>query len=315
MCTRFVWSSGGDPGVGDVLVGRSMDWYQDTHTVLAARPRGADRESAPGDPGSFSWVSKYGSVVALMYGKIAVDGINEVGFQASGLYLAESDYGERDPERPPLALYYTIQYLLDNFATVSEAVKWIKQSNVQIIPLDIGGKPGTGHLALADPSGDSAIIEFIDGKTSIHHGKQYNVMANSPYYHEQLELAKRFRGLGGDEPLPGGTDSPDRFARAVFYTERLPETEDLREAVASAFSVIRNASAPFGTADPARPNISTTRWRTVTDCTNRRLFFESTTNPNVVWINLDQLEFAPGPERIVDLDSNPEFVGNVTGEF
>lgn len=200
MCTRILWSSAGSPGQGHVLVGRGMDWYEDAKTVLAVRPRSAERESRPGDPGSFSWTSKYGSVVSLMYGKLVADGMNELGLQASGLYLAESDYGERDPERPPIDLYIVIQYMLDNFSTVAEAVAWLQESRVQIVPLNIGGRPGTGHISLADPTGDSVIIEYLDGNLSLHHGPQYSVMTNSPPYDEQLELERHYAGLGGDAP-------------------------------------------------------------------------------------------------------------------
>ncbi|WP_125099977.1 linear amide C-N hydrolase [Leucobacter chromiireducens] len=315
MCTRFLWSSLGAPGSGNVLVGRSMDWFEDTRTVLAVRPRGVERESAQGDPASFTWRAEYGSVVCLMYGEIAVDGLNEVGLQASGLYLAESDYGPRDPARPGLALAQAIQCLLDRFDTVASAVEWLRGSAVQIIPLDIGGKPGTGHIALGDPSGDSAIIEFLAGTMEVHHGTEFTVMANSPAYAEQLQLEQRYAGLGGDQPLPGGTDSPDRFARAAFYSARLPETDDARTAAASAFSVIRNASAPFGTADPVRPNVSTTRWRTVADLTERRFFYESTTSPNVVWVELSQLDLSGPAEQRFSPEAAPHASGMVNGEF
>lgn len=315
MCTRFLWSSAGQPGSGIVLVGRSMDWVEPTQTVLAVRPRGAARESAPGDPGNLSWVSDFGSVVALMYGKIAVDGLNERGFQVSGLYLAESDYGSRDHQRPGLLLHQAVQLLLDRFDTVSAAVRWLTESRVQIIPLMIGDHPGTAHLSMADSTGDSAIVEFLDGDISVHHGSEFTVMTNSPTYDQQLDLLKNYRGLGGEQPLPGGTDSPERFARAAFYSARLPETSDAREAATYVFSVIRNASAPYGTADPVRPNVSTTRWRTVADLTDLVYFFESTRSPNVVWVPLAELSFAPGPERVLDLVNEPDRSGNVASEF
>ncbi len=315
MCTRFLWSSEGEPGAGLVLVGRSMDWFEDTATVLAARPRGATRESAPGDPASFSWTSEYGSVVALMYGRIAVDGINEAGLQVSGLYLAESDYGEREAERPGLALHQAIQCLLDRFDSVAAAVAWLEESRVQIIPLEIGGKPGTGHISLADAGGDSAIVEFLEGRASIHHGPEFTVMANSPAYDEQLELLRRYTGLGGDAPLPGGTDSPDRFARAAYYSAHLPFTSSPREAVAEVFSVIRNASAPFGTVDAARPNISTTRWRVVADLTSLGYFYESTRSPNLVWVTLAELDLSPGPELVFDPSADIAIGGEVSASF
>ncbi len=309
----------GGPAQGNVLVARSMDWYEDTDTILAVRPRGVERQSMPTTPtapGGFTWTSQFGSVVALMYREAAVDGVNEAGFQVSGLYLSESEYGDRDPSRPGLELYWAIQCLLDCFDNVDDAVTKIQGENVQLIVKELGGKPGTGHLALADKDGNSAIIEFRDGKAVVHKGKQYTVMANSPWYDEQLELKERYEGLGGDQPLPGGADSPDRFARASYYSAQLPSTSDAREAAAYMFSVIRNASAPFGTADEVRPHISTTRWRTVADLTEGRYFHESTTSPNVVWVELSQLDFSEGnPELRLDVARDPDHVGNVTGEF
>lgn len=291
-----------------------MDWYEDAKTVLAVRPRDAQRESRPGDPGSFSWTSKYGSVVSLMYGKLVADGMNELGLQASGLYLAESDYGERDPERPPIDLYIVIQYMLDSFSTVAEAVAWLQESRVQIVPLNIGGRPGTGHISLADPTGDSVIIEYLDGKLSLHHGPQYSVMTNSPPYDEQLELERRYAGLGGDAPLPGGHDSRDRFARAAFYSAQLPATDDRRLATAQVLSVLRNAGIPYGIGDIAVPNGATTRWRTVSDLTGRRYYYESTMSPNVVWVDLDRLSFAPGPELVLDAEA-PDLAGEQSAAF
>lgn len=316
MCTRFLWSSSGTSGSGQIIVGRSMDWFEDTRTKLAIMPKGIERESYPGNTGNFKWTSKYGSVVSLMYGEITVDGINSEGFQVSGLYLAESDYGQRNDSRPGIMLAVAIQYLLDQFDTVAKAVEWFKESNTQIIPIDLGGKPGTGHLALADSGGDSAILEFLDGDLRVHHGEQYTVMANSPAYDEQMELQKRYAGLGGDGYLPGDTDSPDRFARAAYYSRQLPPTTDPRLAIAQAFSVIRNASAPFGTPDPSRPYISTTRWRTVADLTDKFYFYESTSSPSMVWVSLSKVDFSIGSGiRELDLVNEPDHAGDVTSSF
>jgi choloylglycine hydrolase len=317
MCTRILWSSEGEPGKGIVLVARNMDWFEDTHTNLWAMPRGV-RRTGMASGTTLEWTSRYGSVVALMYGLVAVDGVNEAGLAASGLYLAEADFGERDESRPGASLAICMQYFLDNFATVSEAVEWLTSSNLQIVPIPLGstGRPGTAHLSLADATGDSAIIQYLDGKLHLYHGPEHRIMANSPTYAEQLELLKGYAGLGGEAPLPGTTDSPDRFVRASYYAPRLPSTSDERTAVAEILSVARNVSAPFGTADPARPNISTTRWRTVADLTNRVYFFESTTSPGVVWTRLDGLDLSAGAQpRRLELADGKDHVGDVTRQY
>jgi penicillin V acylase-like amidase (Ntn superfamily) len=317
MCTRALWSSGGDPGKGIVVVGRNMDWFEDTQTDLWALPRGIERNGmATGD--TVRWKARYGSVVASMYGAMTTDGMNEKGLTVNGLYLAETDYGERDDSRPGLAMTISLQFFLDSFATVTDLVEWTLGSGVQICPSLLGssGKPGTGHISAADATGDSAIIEFIEGQARIYHGREYAVMTNSPPFDEQLRRLERFTGFGGDEPLPGTTDAADRFVRAAYYTAHLPSTNEARLAIASMMSVMRNASAPFGTADPARPNVSTTRWRTVADLTHRTYFFESTVSPNVIWLRLDNLDLGKGAKvRKLDLVDHPDRVGDVTRSF
>ncbi len=315
MCTRILWSSEGTPGSGTVVVARTMDWLEDTKTDLWALPRGVSRTGLTGGE-TLRWTSRYGSVVAAMYGAVTCDGMNDQGFAANGLYLAEADYGVRDPKRPGIGLPICLQYFLDNFATVAEAVSWARNSDFQIVPALLGDRPGTAHLSLEDPSGDSAIVEFVGGQIRTHHGPQFQIMTNSPVYDEQLELVKDYEGFGGSKPLPGSTDSPDRFVRAAYYATHLPTTSDVRTAIAEVLSVARNASAPFGTADPARPNISTTRWRVVADLTHRVYYFESATSPNIVWVRLDGLDLDSVTEsRKLDLVHDLDRVGDVTEQF
>ncbi|MEI6449795.1 MAG: linear amide C-N hydrolase [Actinomycetes bacterium] len=317
MCTRALWSSGGEPGRGIVVVGRNMDWMEDTRTNLWALPRGIARDGMTSGE-TVRWTSKYGSVVAAMYDVVCVDGVNEKGLAVSGLYLTEADYGERDERRPGLAISVYGQFLLDMFATVNEAVAWCETSDYQVCSAALGssGKPGTGHIALADAEGDSAVIEFLHGAQRIHHGRQFTTLTNSPPYDEQLAALPDYAGFGGAKPLPGTTQADDRFVRTAYYLANLPATADERRAVASVLSVTRGAAQPFGTVDPARPNISATRWSTVADLTHRVYYFESTTSPNIVWVRLEAMDLGLGaPALKLDLVGDPDRVGDVSAAF
>ena len=310
MCTRVIWPDAN----GAVLVGRNMDFHKDLMTNLWTQPRGVARDD--GVKGELTWVSKYGSVIAAAFDLISVDGINEAGLAGHVLWLAESTYGKLDESRPALSQAAWLQYFLDNFATVAEAVEWIKKTDVQVIqmPDPTGGNPPTIHLALDDANGDSAIIEYLDGKASVHHSPDYRVMTNSPTYDKQLELLKRWEGLGGDQPLPGDTQAEHRFARAAYYSSRLPKPSSQLESIASMFSVIRNAAQPFRIPDPGKPDASQTIWQTVSDLTNKRFVYESTTRPNVVWVDLDDLDFSEGsPQLKLDLQSKLSLEGGIAG--
>ncbi len=314
MCTRILWSTGGEPGQGIVLVGRSMDWHNDTATDLWALPAGVEHHEA--GENTLDWTSRYGSVVASMYGEFTVDGLNTAGLVANGLYLSEADYGPRDLSRPGLGLPVVVQYLLDNFATVAEVVSFFESTRVQIVPVLIGGEPGTAHVSVSDRAGDSAIIEFLGGETTIHHSSQWTVMTNSPPFDQQLELITNYRGFGGDLDLPGSVDSPARYVRARHFSRLLPPTEDVRTAVASMLAVSRNASVPFGENDPEHPNIAPTRWRVVASPSENLYFFDSTTRPNLFWVDLTRLNLAAGaPVTTLDLQSDIDRVGDVSGDF
>ncbi len=85
----------------------------------------------------------------------------------------------------------------------------------------------------------------------------------------------------------------------------IPKTENPVETIASAFSVIRNVSVPFGITTPDQPNISSTRWRTVSDQKRKLYFFESVLTPNIFWVDLTKLDFSEKTGKVLKLDLGP----------
>ncbi|MCB1488305.1 MAG: linear amide C-N hydrolase [Bauldia sp.] len=301
MCTRAVYLGSEDT----VITGRSMDWAEDMGTNLWAFPRGMERDGAAG-PGSPKWTSKYGSLIASAYDIGTADGVNEAGLTVNLLYLAESDYGTTEG-RPPLSMAVWAQYVLDNFGTVAEAVDAIGKEPFRVVTAELpNGKAAQLHLSLSDPTGDSAIFEYLVGKLVIHHGKQYQVMTNSPSYDQQLALSAYWEQIGGLTFLPGTNRAADRFARASFlikaiptevaqgYISAVPQHTYANQAAASVLSVMRSVSVPLGITTPDQPNISSTLWRTVSDQKDKVYFFDSATSPNTFWVPLADLDFSPG---------------------
>jgi choloylglycine hydrolase len=219
--------------------------------------------------------------------------MKERGLAAHMLYLTACDFGERDPSVPALHAGLWAQYLLDRFATVAEAVAATDSYALSMV--EAHGHKATVHLALDDASGDSAIIEFIDGRPVVHHGREYAVMTNDPPYDEQLALlaGQDFSKPSSEIPLPGNVNARDRFQRASYYRALLAPPQNEREAVAGVLAIARNASVPFGA--PYKDfGTYNTEYRTVCDLTNGRYFFELTTAPSVVWVSLDDLALDAG---------------------
>ncbi len=312
MCSRILWR-GKD---GDlVIVGRNMDWFEDMDTKLWISPRGMERNGLTAE-NPLKWTAKYGSIFVIAYGLGAVDGLNEKGLNGNMLFLAESNYGMRDPRNPGLSLSLWLQFFLDSFATVEEAVDHMEKHSFQVRPITAGvGKkvPIHVHLSLADKTGDSAIVEIIDGKPIVYHDRRYRVMTNSPPFDRQIESLRRYKGFGGNEELPGSTKAADRFVRAAYYLTRLPDTDNERQAIAGVLSVMRNVSQPFGASMPDEPNTSPTIYRTVADLTNGIYFYESTTSPNIIWVDLKKIDFSAGTKMLDP--ASKDLIGDVTDEF
>lgn len=300
-----------------VATGRSMDWKTEMHSNLWAFPRGMKRNGEAG-ANSLEWTSRYGSVVTSAFEIASTDGMNEKGLVANLLWLPEAGYPARDEKKPGLAITAWVQYMLDCFATVDEAVAAIDEHSFQVISdkMPDGSRLATLHLSISDAAGDCAVFEYVGGKLNVYHSKDYRVMTNSPTYDKQLALNEYWKSIGGLVFLPGTNRAADRFARASFYIHALPPTDDERIAVASVFSVVRNASVPYGISTPDSPEISTTQWRTVSESQSLRYFFESSLTPNTFWVNLRELDLSEGaPVLKLSIANGETYNGNTAKEF
>lgn len=290
-CTRVVYKG----PENTIITARSMDWKTEIDANLWVFPKGIQRSGEVG-PLSVKWTSKYGSLIASAWDIATADGINEKGLVANVLWLVESEYPKFNPNstKKGISISLWAQYVLDNFATVAEAVNYLKDEPFVIVSDYI---PGTDkftslHLSISDAQGDNAIFEYINGKLVIHHDPTYVVMTNSPIFEEQLALDKYWQGIPGTVMLPGTNRAADRFVRASYYIQAIPQTSDIRTAIASVFSVIRNCSVPFGISSETEPNISSTRWRSVADQKNLIYFFETALTPNIFWVNLKDFDLS-----------------------
>ncbi len=314
-CTRVVYK-GPD---NTVITARSMDWKDEIDANIWIFPRGLERDGNVGK-NSIKWVSKYGSVIASAWDIATTDGMNEKGLVANVLWLVESEYPKFDPQgtEKGIAISAWAQYVLDNFATVKEAVDALKKEDFVIVSDYIPGttKLTTLHLSVSDASGDNAIFEYINGKLAIHHDPSYTVMTNSPVFEEQLAINKYWQSIPGTVMLPGTNRAADRYVRASYYINAIPQTADVQTSLASVFSVIRNCSVPFGISSEAEPNISSTRWRSVSDQKNLVYYFETVKTPNTFWVDLKKVNFSKNaPVKRLSASKNEIYSGEASQSF
>jgi choloylglycine hydrolase len=309
-CSRVLWSSSENGQT--TLVGRTMDWVTPLPSNLWVLARGTKRTGLTGT-NTLQWTSKYASVAAFV--GATADGMNEKGLAGHFLWLAEADFGRPD-QRPSLAVSQWLQYSLDNFTSVKEAVDFFNKDSFHMAPCMFDNEPATIHLALEDSSGDSAIIEYLNGKPVIHHSCNYKVMTNSPPYSEQLKLLNNYDVFGGQQTLPGGTRARDRFARAAYYLSALPKPKDYRMALAEINSILNNVAQPYSKPDKLHPESNYTCWSTICDLSKGIYYFESSLNPDPVWVKFDELNLNNKNKYLnLNLDKNKSVHGNISKKF
>lgn len=319
-CTRILWNE----NPFGVLAARSMDWPESTEPVLWFLPRGMDRDGAKCGretvvkENPLRWSSKYASLITSIYGVGSVDGMNEKGLGGHLLYLAKTDFGARDPKKKGVSAILWLQYVLDQAATVNEALALLK--NVQPVMIQAHGHDATIHLALEDKSGDSAIIEYINGKPKVHHGRQYTIMTNDPPYDDQLNLLSKmdFTQPGQDTPVPGNISPQARFQRAAYFSRFFPNPKNMQQAFATLLAAIRSVSVPFGTPYNKLGDgfpVYNTEYRTVCDLSHGVYGFELTTTPNFFWVEL--ADFAPDTSRSPKslTPGSLDLAGDVSSQF
>lgn len=223
-CTRVLWQTQ-DQGT---FVARTMDWSESTQPTLVNFPQGSEYSTHLSQLNNVN--AKYAVTGITAYG-IVMDGINSQGLSGNVLYDAEMDLGKSNPQQKAGAITY-LRHLLSQYKDVNELVAAIKDTPpieelIKGIPVRIAL-----HISVQDPTGDSAIIEWRDGKPQIWHGKQYTVMTNQPGYAQHLaNIQRSARGWGEQDAqwsqtnlgTGGNTNPEDRFVHATYFSKHLKQ--------------------------------------------------------------------------------------------
>ena len=308
-CSLVLWNTNGQA----VVVARTWDLYVDEKPRLVYLPRGIARRGVA-EANAAQWTSKYASTVLTAFDAGASDGMNEAGLSAHLLYLHGSEHEPAD-QRPAVSNLQWAQYVLDNYASVAEALEGFKA--VQIVSKAAHGREWPLHLAIEDASGDSAVLEFVKERLVVHHGKDVTVMTNEPTMDEQLVNLKRYKLFGGALAMPGDINPADRFVRAASYLKTLAKPANTQEAVGYLAGVARNVAVPFGAVETSGSEAADTwptRWTTLGDLTHKVFYIMSVSTPAVIWVDMSKLD--PGSSDILALDPHDaSLAGDVTARM
>lgn len=290
-CSSFSMKS------GDLLVfGYNMDWnFGDGRVYVNKRYVAKTAFETISNSGvtienTATWQAKYGSVgFSLGPSQTLGAGMNEAGLVISVMLLTATGYPQPDA-RTSIDLAQWVGFQLDNCQSVEEVIA--SDRNIRINHMDTRYPV---HFFVADRKGDTAAIEFLDGKM-VHH-KNANCLTNDTY-----AASINHQGTNVNSP-----HSLERFYRIKTqlpaYTPRSSS-----EAVANAFTLLNTVSKPVDT------HSYPTQWQIVFDQKALQIHFKTKNSPRVKRIDLKKIDFACNTP-ILMLSIDQPGAGDVTGAF
>jgi len=232
------------------------------------------------NPSSHCWISRYGSITFNNFGRDFPDG----GMNELGLYIwemsEEIDYPKND-SLPKLNQMNWMQYILDNYSTVEEAIQCASEIEID----------GWGwHYFVGDAKGNTAAIAFIDGVVVENKGENMPVpgLFNTPYDRE-LEVLKYYKGFGGlYEPDLSDLRVP-RFVKTAVMIRDYKPTKDIVDYGFEMLDTLKVYDVP--------------EWSIVFDVRKRNVYFKTRINPEIKSFSMEEMDFSNNsPVLILNMD-------------
>lgn len=295
------------------IVGRSLDWSTPIPTNIFVYPRGMKKQSNK-EGKMMEWVSKYGAVYAVSYNAGVTEGMNEKGLVVSGLFCRRTIYNSSaQDDEPVISLAVLPAWLLDNCANTKEVVDMVRGQHFKIAGATFdGGTVSTLHWGITDATGACAVLEFVGGRLNIYEGQDLPVLTNEPPYPDMLAINEYWEGIGGQNMLPGGVRSSDRFVRATFFDDSVERTNNEAEGLAVIRSILNNVSVPYKYVRGDK-NLSQTQWRSFSNIRDRKYYFQNVTDMGLYYVDLKKCDLSEGaPVLYLDTSKATDMVGDIT---
>jgi len=303
-CTTFCINH-----AGQTIVGTNFDFiegngyvFTNKRGVLKTGLTNPDRNLA-----SLQWTSQYGSMTFNWWGReFPYTGINEGGLVVSSLGLRQTEYPPPDSQPAILAAQW-VQYCLDNCRTVKEVIKDI--SRISMVPPF--GTLGKLHYIICDKTGDSAVIEYLNGKLVCYTQKSLpvKVLTNTDYA-KSIDCLKT-----GEIPVPDHISSIDRFIRtAKFIQDQKFKGESFNIDLAFETLALSHMGEITEVDGETIRSYIVTEWSIVYDIENLKVYYKTFFNHKIRHFNLSSFDFSC-KTAVKALDLHKDITGDASGFF
>ena len=150
---------------GTTFFGRNYDWAQCRAIIVHTKPQNGYESVSTCCLDFLGFREDYspdGSMMERMQTLAAIyvplDGMNEEGLAVADLIAGDKEATHQNTGKPDLTTTTAIRLLLDKAANVDEAIALLRQ-------YDMNSSIGAAHhLSLADASGKSVVVEYVNGE-------------------------------------------------------------------------------------------------------------------------------------------------------
>lgn len=329
------------------MVGRTMDFPINMGNTIVAYNKGYHQVSAyfnkkfP-DAKVAEWDVKYPFLGREIFETgLVLDGANTQGLSAAYLYLPDTKFPQYNPSetRLTLSFYDLATYALATSKNVDEALNNIAKYQISggsiMVEEGIAVSDVPIHMSLKDKTGNSAVIEAINGKLHIYKGeKAGNVLTNYPELPGQFKNLANYNSLlnynkkeqkakFGDIPgykvmidssslrnnivsmigIPGDYSPPSRFVRATFLEKNIPTMNYTSDYIYMIQHILNSVTVPYS----ILPNSTATQWHTLKDLDHNEITYKNilflykgkliSARNNIASYNLNQI-FSTGVKSI-----------------
>lgn len=320
---------------GSVVAGRSMEWAEDMEWTLTYVPgETAYSLGAPADLGlpekpMTTQHAVVGIKPGVAEGDVLLEGTNAAGLTMSGNFLPGfTQYQKVTKDDTGYVSIYTFGlWSLGSFATVDELRQGISGVKVWWDGKKIAGASPDIHFVFTDESGDSLIVEFVDGEQRLY-DNIVHTLTNAPTYDWHLSNLRNYLDLsatadtalnvgtadvtslgqgGGLLGIPSDYTPPSRFVKSAYLQYFASKPKNATEATSVAGHLLNTVDIPHGVVrsqEGADTVIDYTQWVVLKDLSNKRMLIADYANrTNFLTLDLEAIfqQGEPIAIRVSDL--------------
>ena len=306
---------------GAVVAARSMEWALDMAWTAKTVPAGTEYQMTAPDDLNLEPVSMktkhaiFGIDTALVPETFFIDAQNDAGLTFSANFLpnfTEYETVEAD-DKGYVSLLEFGMWSLGEFASVAEFEAALPDVKVWFGDEKINGISPEVHFVFTDKTGESIVVEFVNGEQEVHKNVA-RVLTNAPTYgwhlnnlRNYLDLTPKGEGAvkigadnvtalgqgGGLRGVPADYTPPSRFVKAAYLTHFAYEPKNVDEAMTLGEHILNTVDIPEGVVrseENGQTVADYTQWVVIKDLTNNQITIADYKHrANSLTIDLDAL--------------------------